>query len=246
MVSIIMPCYNGGRYLNSSIGSVISQSYENWELIIVDDCSTDNSVEIIKQFQEKDQRIKLFSTSFPSGGPAVPRNIGLSRASGEYIAFLDADDIWLPEKLSHQMLLFHDNVSIVYANYEKIDANGERKNRVVIAPEKVSYHDLLFGNCIACSTAVIKNSFESNELFNQIGHEDYEYWLSLLSKGGMAVNSGSVEMLYRVSPKSVSSNKFKTVRWTWNIFHNYRNLSIIQSCFYLCSLEIRALFKYLK
>ena len=102
-ISVITPCYNSGAYIADAIESVIAQSFVNWEMIIVDDCSSDNSAFIINQYSSKDARIKYFKTDFPSGSPTLPRNIGIKYAKGKYIAFLDSDDIWLPEKLKEQI-----------------------------------------------------------------------------------------------------------------------------------------------
>ena len=144
MISIITPCHNSQIFLGATIQSVLSQTYPNWELIIVDDCSTDNSVDIIQNYARKDDRIKYFRTDKSSGSPTLPRNIGIEHAKGRYIAFLDSDDAWLPDKLEKQVKLFDDErVAIVFSDYEKMSEEGERNNRVIKAPMKVSYKQLL-------------------------------------------------------------------------------------------------------
>lgn len=144
LISIITPCYNSGQFIAETIESVLAQTYTNWELLVIDDCSTDNSADIILTYTKLDNRIKYLKTENPSGSPTLPRNIGIKMAKGRFIAFLDADDMFLPNKLEKQLKCFdNDKVAIVYSNYEKIAYNGERDNRIIIAPKKLSYHKLL-------------------------------------------------------------------------------------------------------
>lgn len=154
LVSIIMPCYNASQFISDSINSVLSQTYQNWELIICDDCSTDDSVEIIQFYCKKDKRIKMLQTESPSGSPVIPRNICITQAQGRFIAFLDADDLWLPLKLEKQISLFDKkNIAVVFSDYEKINENGEKQNRIVKAQEYLSYKNELCGNKIGNLTA---------------------------------------------------------------------------------------------
>lgn len=247
LVSIVTPCYNSERYIRYAIESVISQTYKNWEMIIVDDCSTDNSVTIIMEYCEKDCRIKYLTTGIASGSPTKPRNIGIAKAKGRYIAFLDSDDIWLPNKLEVQLpLLKNDDVAIVYSYYEKITEAGERSGRVIKSALNHSYKSLLFGNEIGCLTAVI-DTYKGNKCYFQyIGHEDYALWLSILKKGFIAKNAQEVLGLYRVRKLSVSSNKVRIIYWVWNIYRNCEKLSIPLSLFYLCSDLIKSFLKSFK
>lgn len=121
MFSIVMPCYNSGTYIHQAINSVRGQTYRDWELLVVDDGSTDNSADIIKGMEQTDGRIKYLKTNAPSGSPIVPRNIGVKNALGRYIAFLDSDDAWLPNKLERQMKMFeqYEDMAICFSNYEK-------------------------------------------------------------------------------------------------------------------------------
>ena len=135
LVSVIIPCYNSERYIVQSIESVIMQTFQQWEMIIVDDCSTDNSADIIKKYEAKDFRIRYLKTNEPSGSPSIPRNIGIREARGRYIAFLDSDDIWLPKKLEEQLkFIDQPNVAMVFSNFEKVDQAGRRTKRKIIAP----------------------------------------------------------------------------------------------------------------
>ena len=155
MVSIVTPCYNASFFIEQTIQSVLSQTYSEWEMLIVDDCSTDGSNGIINKYIKQDKRIKYYKTSCSSGSPVLPRNIAIEKAQGKYIAFLDSDDIWLPTKLEEQLKLFDgEKVAVVYSNYEKINENGNRSNRIIKAPTEVNYHNLLKSNVIGNLTGI--------------------------------------------------------------------------------------------
>lgn len=246
-VSIITPCYNAALYLAQAINSVLAQTYREWELLIVDDCSTDGSYELIQKFASWDTRIKYFRTDFPSGSPTLPRNIGVKHAKGRFIAFLDSDDIWLPDKLKQQIPLFEqNNVAIVYANYEKITDDGIRSGRLIKAPIKTDYKNMLYENVIGCLTAVYDVKKVGKIYFPNVRHEDFIVWLDILKKGFIAVNTNTVLALYREQKNSLSANKFKAFSWTWNIYRNVEHLNVIKSCYCFCHYAIRAGLKYLK
>lgn len=247
MVSIIMPCYNAGKYIKMSVQSVINQTYSNWELIIVDDCSSDNSLEILKYYIVLDDRIKYFKTTNPSGSPTLPRNIAIEKAKGRYIAFLDSDDLWEPNKLESQVELFKiDKVALVFSNYEKINEKGISNNRRIKAPLIVDYKKLLKGNVIACCTCIYDSHKVGKKLFYKQGHEDYALWLEILRHGFIAINTGYFSAKYRVRDESVSSNKFRSITWVYNIYRKNENLSILDSLFFTSITLSKSFFKYLK
>ena len=247
LVSIITPCYNSAEYITQTIESVLVQTYRSWEMIIVDDCSTDDSVQIISAYQKKDSRIRLYQIKTPSGSPMEPRNLGIGMASGQYIAFLDSDDVWLPNKLKNQIKLFNEkSISLVYSNYEKISETGIRSNRIIRAPSSVTYMELLKSNCIGCLTAVYDVSKVGKVYFEKFRHEDYVLWLTILRTGCIAKNTNTVEALYRIKKESISANKFAVLKWQWNIYRNFLKLSFFHSAFYFCFYVIRAFSKYLK
>lgn len=234
-ISIITPCCNAAKYLAQTIESVLAQTWQEWEMLIVDDCSTDGSADVIMEYANKDSRIKYFRTSHPSGSPAVPRNVGIENASGRYIAFLDSDDMWLPNKLEVQLRLFQENAdaAIVYSYYEKVPETGVRSGRVVTSPCRITYNDLLYGNVIGSLTGMYDTEKVGKVYMRQIGHEDYPMWLEILKKGFVGVNTCDVQALYRVREGSVSADKLKAARWQWNIYRNVENLSLFKSirCF---------------
>lgn len=242
LVSIIMPVYNSESFLEESIQSVINQTYICWELLIVDDCSSDSSSLIIHRYVNKDRRIRYLKTNSSSGSPTLPRNIGIKEARGRFIAFLDSDDIWLPQKLEEQipLLLEKAETAIVYSNYEKISEQGLRNQRVVIAPVYTNYKKLLCGNVIACSTAIYDVEKVGKTYFESIKHEDYVLWLTILKKGFVGKNTNSVNALYRVRNSSVSSNKWKAVAWQWNIYINVEKVGYVKAMCYFISYALKA------
>lgn len=247
MVSIITPCYNSSAFIRQTIESVLNQSYSNWELIIIDDCSNDNSESIILKYVKLDSRIKYLKTDKSSGSPVEPRNIGIKNAIGRYIAFLDSDDLWLSTKLEEQLKLFDNKyVAVVYSNYEKINEDGKRESRIVIATEETNYKSLLKSNVIGNLTGIYDTSKVGKVYCSNIKHEDYVLWLSILKKGFIAKNTNTVTALYRVRNNSVSSNKLKALTWQWNILRNVEKLPLYKSIYYYAYYAITALRKVLK
>jgi len=216
MVSIIVPVYNAERYIEETIESVISQTYGNWELLVVDDCSTDNSISIINRYVEKHDNIFLINSECNSGGPATPRNIGIKRSAGEYIAFLDADDVWLDIKLEKQLLDFkNNNVDIVSSNASYIDQNGN--NVKPVDNELIHYLFKLLGvrdrrkifymNFININSAVIKRKaidvvFNTDNSF--IAIEDWLFWIENLNNNKKNYLNSARLIKYRVHNHSIS------------------------------------------
>ena len=233
-VSIIMPVYNTEAFLAESIESVLIQTYRWWELLIVDDCSTDGSASVIKAFTEKDSRIKYLKTDVHSGSPALPRNIGIEHAQGRYMAFLDSDDVWLSDKLEKQVGLFEDSrTAVVYCDYERIAEDGRRAGRIVKAPVLIGYEQLLRGNVIGGLTGVYDTRKVGKVYQLSHPHEDYIMWLSILKRGFVARNTQTVEALHRIRRRSVSSNKLKALSWQWDIYRHVEKLGLVKSvcCF---------------
>lgn len=246
-VSIITPLYNCENFILETIKSVISQTYSDWEMLIVDDCSTDNSRYIVEEFVRMDSRIQYFKTSSTSGSPADPRNIGIKMAKGRYIAFLDSDDLWISNKLELQIPLFSNNkVGIVFSNYTKINEDGESNGRIITAPNNVTYLNLLKGNVIACLTCIYDRQKIGKLYFTKQGHEDFALWLAILKKGFVAKNAGHVLAKYRVRKSSVSSNKLKVINWYYNIYRKNEKLTLMRTVYYLMIALSKSFFKYVK
>ena len=246
LISIIMPMHNSAAFVGEAIESVLAQSYSEWELIIVDDESTDASVSIVEAYAQKDSRIRLFRNPKPIKMPSAPRNMGLSMAKGRYIAFLDSDDMWLPEKLTQQIpLMQNPQVAIVYSNYEKMTESGKKTGRVIKAPRQADYKKLLRGNVIGNLTGIYDKEKVGIIPFLNIHHEDYAMWLSILKRGFIAQNTGTVAARYRLSSSSVSTNKYRVLSWQWNIYRNIEHISIMKSTIYFVSYAFKAFLKTL-
>lgn len=244
LVSIIMPMHNSAKYLRSSIESVIAQTYKEWELLIIDDFSDDGSIDIAEEYMARDSRIRLLKNTQRKYMPSAPRNVGVQAAKGRYIAFLDSDDLWFPQKLEQQLALFKDNrTAIVYSNYEKIDEKGTRSNRLVMAPSHATYRTLLCGNVIGNLTGIYDTSKVGKVSIQDIHHEDYAMWLYILKQGYNAQNTDTTLAAYRVSDESVSSNKLKVISWQWYIYRQVEHLSLIQSALYFVSYAWKAFSK---
>ena len=246
LVSVIMPAHNAAKTIVDSIESVISQTYKDWELLVIDDCSSDNTVSIVSAYVKKDNRIKLLQTDKSLGKPFYPRNVGIEAATGRYIAFLDSDDIWLPTKLEHQITLFYTkNVAIVFSYYSKMGENGELWNSVIKSPAVVNYNRLLHGDCIGNLTGIYDTQKCGKVLQEEIRHEDYLMWLEILKKGFVALNTNTCEAFYRIQKKSDSSNKFKAIQWQWIILRNELKLPFIFAIKCFCTYAISGLLKVL-
>ena len=246
-VSVIMPCHNGAAYIADAIRSVQNQTYSDWELFVIDDCSNDDSVGIINGFAENDDRIKLLHTQKSTGYPSDVRNLGISTATGRYIAFLDCDDMWLPEKLEHQLKLFDKpEVAVAYSWYIKMDEDGTQHDKPIKSPELVTYKKLLGGNVIGNLTGVYDTNKLGKIFQKQIHHEDYLMWLEILKFGYIAANTNSIEAIYRESKNSLSGSKLKALVWTWNIFYKELKMGLFRSIQSFACYVIKGLFKFVK
>jgi glycosyltransferase involved in cell wall biosynthesis len=248
LVSIIMPLYNGKLHIREAINSVLAQSYAQWELLIINDCSTDESEEIVFEYCKTFQNIQLLKTEVNSG-PAAARNIGIKIAKGKYISFLDSDDIWVKDKLQKQIeFIERKNAAIVFSNYEKISHFGIIENRVVKLPKQVSYKSMLKINSIPCLTAMYDTE-KLGKLFQHtdryyISYEDYIMWLFVLKKGVIAYNTNNNLAFYRLSDKSLSRNKFKMITIRWNLYRQIEKLSFWNSLYNMCNYIFLGFQKY--
>ena len=226
---------------------MLSQTYIDWEVLVIDDNSSDNSVNVIEDFCKQDERIKLLRTEKSIGLPATARNVGINAARGKFIAFLDCDDIWLPVKLEHQIPLFETkNVAVVFSYYAKMNGEGDFQNRLVSSPFIVTYDYLLKGDCIGNLTGVYDTKKCGKVFQKEIHHEDYEMYLEILKQGFYALNTNSLEAFYRVQKSSVSANKFKTMSWHWNILRNEQKLPFFKAAKYFLHYAVKGFLKFLR
>ncbi|WP_430476786.1 glycosyltransferase family 2 protein [Bacillus cereus] len=231
-VSVITPSYNSIRFIDETIVSVQNQSYENWEMIIVDDASTDQSAFKIKQMIEGDSRIRLLSLK-ENIGAAKARNIAIKEARGKYIAFLDSDDIWLPHKLKTQLAFMEEkNVAFSYTSYSLIDENGNDMNRDVNVPEAVDYHYLAGNTIIGCLTVMLDREKISCIEMPSVQPEDTALWLNLLNEGYEVKGIQQVLAKYRIVTNSVSRNKLRAAFRYWKLLRAQKPLSSAQIFYY--------------
>lgn len=213
-VSVIIPVHNSEKYIQECINSVINQTYKNLEIIIIDDKSTDNSVNIIKNI--KDKRIKLIELSINSGA-AIARNKGIEASTGDYICFLDSDDYWKLKKIEKQVKYIKDK-AFIYSEYLYL-----RKNKTHIAhvPKSLTYKGLLKNSAIFTSTVMLNMKYLNKEdiyMPNMRIGQDYGAWYKILKKVGIAYGMQEVLSIYRVGNKSLSHNKLKAMKRTWNLY----------------------------
>lgn len=243
-VSIITPVHNSERFLESCLKSVSAQTYGHWEHILVDDRSKDGSAEIIKAYARKDSRIKYIGLEVNSGA-GVARNTAIRAASGDYIAFLDSDDLWCPTKLEQQLaFMTANNHHFTFTAYDKIDENGNPLQKKVKAKPRVTYHTALYKNPIGCLTVIYDVGFFGKQYMPKIRkRQDFALWLKLLKKTD-AFGLDEVLSSYRTGNTSISSNKMDLIKYEWKIYREEEGLSFGKSLFYLVSAIILKMKSY--
>ena len=243
MISVIMPVYNGEKYIKEAIESVLKQSCA-WELIIIDDGSTDRTFEVIYPFLE-DDRIQ-YRRNEQNLGVAKSRNRGIFLAKGEYVAFLDADDRWREDKLEKQLKLLNEKNAVLCSTARALmDEKGKLTGKVIPVKETIRYKELLHSNRISMSSAVLKRevALEFPMGHDQL-HEDYILWLQVLKRYGIAYGINEPLLEYRLSPKSKSGNKWKSAKMTFGVYR-YMGFGVIKSICYFCSYAVHGVLKYL-
>lgn len=247
LVSIIMPVYNSEKVLKAAIDSVLQQTYANWELIIVDDKSTDQSLAIIQTYTAQKTNIILIEQAENSGA-AISRNKGIAKAKGKYIAFLDADDIWLPEKLALQIAFMEKNQSALTCTYySTMQQDGTPFKSIIKAPDRITYHQLLKNNTIGCLTAVYNVEICGKQYMPEIRkRQDYGLWLNILRAGYIAETIPLVLAQYRFGADSLSQNKWKVLGYNWELLRKHQQLSVFKSLYYFTCFLWNKTFKYLK
>lgn len=234
LVSVIMPSYNAERYIAESIASVLAQTYENWELVITDDCSLDQTPTIAMAFSEKDPRIRFFEAAKHSG-IAGTRNQCIQKAQGRFVSFLDNDDLWIPEKLEKQIRFMLDNdCPFSYSEYELIKEDGTPKGKIIRTAGVIDYHKYLRNTIIGSGTIMIDRS-KVGELVmpDSATSDDMALWCKILKDGHCAYPIKEVLMKYRVRNNSASANKLKAAKDVWKVYRKQEKLSWTESleCF---------------
>ncbi|SHG51952.1 glycosyltransferase family 2 protein [Flavobacterium defluvii] len=242
LVSILTPTYNTEKFIRATIESVQNQTYQNWEMILVDDASTDKTVSIIEEFVQNDTRIKLFKLSKNSGN-GVARNEALEKASGKYIAYLDADDLWSSTKLEKQLqFLKTNNLTFTFSYYDSIDEEGNNLNRRVEAPQPLTYKQLFFCNYVGNLTAIYDAEyFGKIKLESSEKRQDWRIWLTILKQIKSAEAVPESLAFYRIRKNSISSSKFNLIKHNFGVYRDFHGFNFVFSVL----LMIRFLFTQL-
>ena len=242
-VSIIVPMYNAEKFIGKTIESVLAQTYQNWEMLIMNDVSTDNSLAIVSLYAKKDERIKIVNTE-KNVGVVKGRNFLIDLASGKYIAFLDADDYWHNEKLEKQIKFMKEkNASISCTEYTRVKENEEKINDVIIK-EEISYNDMLKNNYLGCLTVIYDAKKIGKRYFKELEkNEDYVLWLEIVKDVNTIYGLKENLAYYRVLDNSRSSNKVKTAKVRWEIYRKIEKLSLLKSIYYFLHYAIKAVLK---
>ena len=245
-VSIVTATYNSESEILQTYDSIKKQTVIDWEWLVTDDCSNDSTVKILKEISKSDARVKVFENDINSGA-AVTRNNSLSRVSGEYVAFIDSDDLWVPVKLEKQLNFMATNIDFSFTAYDLIDLNGTTLNKTVDFNQigAFNYQDMLKKKAtLGCSTVMLRRS-----AFNDITMpllrtgQDYATWLKLLKTGKKAHLLNEVLTSYRIMPNSISRNKFKKAKRQWQIYREVEKLPLIKSAICFCFYAWRAVFR---
>lgn len=242
LVSVIMPAYNAERYISESIQSVLAQTYTNWELLITDDLSSDETQSIVKKFASNDPRIKLY-VSIENGGAGSARNNSIKHANGRFIAFLDADDQWMPEKLAKQIgFMLNNNYELTFTAYKKLE--GGTSKGLVIPPSYTTYKKLLNGNVIGCLTAVYDASKLGKQYMPLIRkRQDMGLWLQILKLTSKAYSLPDALALYRID-SGMTQNKFEILRWQWLFYREVVKLNLFRTVYHFLIYSVKGFLKH--
>lgn len=244
LVSIVTPAYNAQRYIRETIISVQAQTLTDWEMLVVDDCSKDETASIVSMLAAQDPRIRLLQQQ-QNSGPAAARQRALEAAKARYIAFLDSDDIWLPNKLAHQL----DNMratgaAMTFTGYRRISEDGSRTGRLIRVPAKLDYRQLLKNTAVATSTVIVDREKTGMFSMTRTYYDDYALWLELLRRGHIAHGLREDLMRYRIVSRSVSRRKGRSAYWVWRVYRDIEKLNWLDASWCFLNYAVRAVVKY--
>lgn len=244
MVSIIVPVYHAEKYIIETMDCVRAQTYADWELLLVEDCGGDRSAELIERYMEetKDARIRLIRQ--PSNmGAALARNRGVREARGRYLAYLDADDLWEPQKLERELAFLKEkDAAFVFTGYEFADEWGRGTGKVVHVPAELGYREALKNTTIFTTTVMFDTQKVDRELLQMpvMKSEDTALWWKILRFGYTAYGLDENLAKYRRPGRSLSSNKLEAIRRIWNLYRKAEGMSVASSAYHFCFWAVRA------
>lgn len=244
LISIIVPVYNANKFIVETMDCVVGQTYSRWELLLVEDGSSDGTVETIERYiaENNETRIRLIRQP-ENMGAAKARNRGLLEAAGRYIAYLDADDLWLPEKLEHELNFMREKgAAFAFTGYEFADENGKGMGKIVRVPQTLNYKQALSNTTIFTTTVMFDTQKIPKELLEMpvIKSEDTALWWKVLRNGYTAYGLDENLAKYRRPGKSLSSNKLKALRRIWNLYRKAEGMSVPSSAWHFCFWAVRA------
>ena len=244
IVSIITPAHNSERFLPETIRSVLAQTFSQWEMIIIDDVSTDSTPEIVRRFAKEDPRVRNVRLDTKSGAGGA-RNAGMDAARGRFLAFLDSDDLWLPRKLEVQVeFMRKTKAPFTYAGYRMIDENGRVMGRPIHAPVAMGYRDLLKNTAIGCLTVMLDREVCAGERMPALTrHEDLVLWYALLKRGIVARGIPEDLARYRIVRGSRSRDKLSTAAHMWKVYRDVEKLSLPDALWCFAHYSWRAYWK---
>ena len=244
LVSVIVPAYKAAAFIDDTVRSVLAQSYADWEMLVADDCSPDDTGERVAEWARRDARVRLVALE-RNGGPAAARNAALSQAQGRWVAFLDSDDMWLPAKLertlAHAML---HRAALVFTGYRRITHDGTHTGSYIGVPASLTYRELLGNTAIATSTVLLDRQATGDIRMESVYYDDFVCWLSILKRGHVARGLDEDLMRYRVVSRSVSRNKGRSAREVWKTYRKVERLSLVPSAWHFSRYAVNALRKY--
>ena len=248
LVAVIMPCHNGQRTVRQAIESVLAQTFTDWELVVVNDGSTDESAAFLDRMATADPRIRVIHNPRPSG-VAAARNRALHATTARYVAFLDCDDAWVPEKLSLQLAAMEQHrAALACGPYDVMDGDGRLIGSTRVRPGSLEYQDALGDNPIGCLTVVLDRSICGPVEFTPtlLRSEDYQLWLSILRRGLRGICLSDTLGRYRVHGKSLSSNKLAAARCRWRVYRTFEKLDLFASSYYFCVYAVTGVMKMIR
>lgn len=245
LVSIITPSFNSAKFIAETIQSVQNQTYQNWEMIIVDDGSSDETENVVLSIIEKDKRIQFYKLN-QNSGPAVARNTGIEKASGDYMTFIDADDIWFPTFIENNIKTIQETgIPFVFSSYKRANEQLEFVYSDFVVPNKVSYTDILKSNSISCLTAFLDIKKLGKKYMPLIRkRQDMGLWLNYLKVIPFAHGIQETQAIYRIRENSLSRKKSDLIKYQWQFYREVEKLNVIQSAYYMLHWMYRGFMKY--
>ena len=245
LVSIITPSYNSAKFIAETIQSVQNQTYQNWEMIIVDDGSSDETENVVLSIIQNDNRIQFYKLN-QNSGPAVARNTGIEKASGSYMTFIDADDIWFPTFIENNIKTIQETgISFVFSSYRRANEELEFVYSDFIVPHKVSYTDILKSNSISCLTAFLDIKKLGKKFMPLIRkRQDMGLWLNYLKVIPFAHGIQETQAIYRIRENSLSRKKSDLIKYQWHFYREVEKLNVFKSIYYMLHWMYRGFMKY--